>query len=93
METTVTHDKEYQQFTVALGEDDAELAYSTPAENTLDFTHTYVPVAARGKGLANKLIEAGMQYAKSNNLKVIATCPVVAKYVEQHDEYKSLLKI
>ena len=90
METT--HDKEYQQFTIALGEEEAELAYATPSEGTIDFTHTFVPESARGKGIANKLVEAGLQYAKANNLKVIATCTVVAAYIQRHEEYQSLLK-
>ena len=92
MEVKIIHDEEYQQFTVEMGEEDAELAYARPAPDTLDFTHTYVPESARGKGIANKLIEAGLCYAEENGLLVIATCPVVEKFISKNPDYQKLLK-
>lgn len=93
MDPKIKHEKKYQQFTMALeGGEDAELAYATPTADILDFTHTYVPKLARGEGIANKLIEEGLKYAFENNLKVIATCPAVATYIERHEEYQKLLK-
>ncbi|WP_242927396.1 GNAT family N-acetyltransferase [Pontibacter vulgaris] len=92
MDLEVTHDKEYQQFTIEMGGDDAELAYATPEQNVLDFQHTYVPESARGKGVANKLIAEGLRYAEENGHCVIASCPAVAKYIERHPEHQKLLK-
>lgn len=92
MEVNITHDKEYQQFTAKLGEEEAELAYATPSDEVLDFTHTYVPESARGKGVANKLIEEGLCYAEENGKKVIATCPVVKKFIRRNPDYHKLLK-
>lgn len=88
----VEHDKKYQQFTIVLGEEDAELAYATPADKVLDFTHTYVPESARGKGIANKLIVAGFKYADEHGYKVVATCPAVRSFMERHPEYNHLLQ-
>jgi len=88
----IEHDKQYQQFSIMLGEDDAELAYATPADKIIDFTHTYVPESARGKGIANKLITEGLKYAEENNLQVIATCQAVRSYMERHPEYNHLLQ-
>ncbi|WP_187263858.1 GNAT family N-acetyltransferase [Pontibacter beigongshangensis] len=93
MEITVTHEEQYQQFTVVLpDEEEAELAYSTPAPKVLDFTHTFVPETARGKGIADKLIEAGLQFAANNNYQIRASCPVVARFIERHPAYKELLQ-
>jgi uncharacterized protein len=92
MEVNITHDKKYQQFTAKLGEEEAELAYATPSPEVLDFTHTYVPKSARGKGVANKLIEQGLCYAEENGKKVIATCPVVKKFIHRNPDYQKLLK-
>lgn len=91
MSKKVIHEEKYQQFTVELGGDDAELAYARPTDNIIDFTHTYVPKSERGNGMAQDLIEEGLNYARQNNLKVKATCPAVAKYVKQHPEHKELL--
>jgi uncharacterized protein len=93
MDIDIKHDKKYQQFTANLGEEEeAELAYATPSEEVMDFTHTFVPETARGKGVANKLIEEGLCYAEENGKKVIATCPVVKKYIHKNPDYHKLLK-
>lgn len=84
MEINIIHEKKYQQFTVVLGEEEAELAYALPAADVLDFTHTYVPESARGKGIAHKLIEEGLRYARQNRYKVKASCPAVQKYLQAH---------
>lgn len=92
MDISIKHDIKYQQFTANLGEEEAELAYATPSEEVMDFTHTYVPESARGKGVANKLIEEGLCFAEENGKKVIASCPVVKKYIHKNPDYHKLLK-
>ena len=92
MEINIVHEEKYQQFTVALGEDEAELAYALPAAGEINFTHTYVPENARGRGIANKLIKEGLRYAQKNDFKVTASCPIVAAFLEQHTDYRTLLK-
>ena len=93
MEIIVKHEQKYQQFTIELpDEEEAELAYATPAPQVLDFTHTYVPETARGKGLADKLITEALRFAAENEYRVIASCPVVSRFVERHPDYKKLLK-
>ena len=92
MQLNIKHDKEYQQFTASIGDEDAELAYATPSEEVIDFTHTFVPESARGKGVANKLIEEGLCYAEENGKKVIATCPVVKKFIDKNANYQKLLQ-
>lgn len=92
MDLNIKHDKKYQQFTASLGEEEAELAYATPSEEVMDFTHTFVPESARGKGVANKLIKEGLCYAEENGKKVVATCPVVKKYIHKNPDYQRLLK-
>ncbi|KAA9340151.1 GNAT family N-acetyltransferase [Adhaeribacter soli] len=92
MKTKIEHDKKYQQFTLNLGDDEAELAYSKPDEKTIAFTHTYVPEAARGNGMADRLIEAGLRYAEAHNLRVVPGCEVVEVFFQRHPEFGRLLK-
>lgn len=91
MDYTVEHDKKYQQFSIALGDEEAELAYATPSDNVLDFTHTFVPEPERGKGVADKLIATGLHYADENGFQVIATCAAVKAYIRRHPEWERLL--
>ncbi|PSR56856.1 N-acetyltransferase [Adhaeribacter arboris] len=88
---SVKHNTEDQEFTVDINGQGGELAYSTPRENVIDFAHTYVDEELRNQGIANELIQAGLQYAQDNNFKVIASCPAVAAYVRRHAEWQKLL--
>ncbi len=47
----------------------------------VDFVHTGVPLALRGRGLAAQLVEAGLQWARSEGLQVRASCSYVAHYL------------
>jgi len=92
MDININHDKEAQEFTAQLEDDQAELAYSLPGDDVIDFQHTFVPEEFRNEGVANQLIQTGLDYAKEQNFKVIASCPAVSAYVRRHQEYQSLLK-
>lgn len=92
MEIKINHDIEGQEFTVELGQDQAELTYAKPEEKVIDFQHTFVPEQYRNNGVADQLIQTGLQYAQQQQFRVIATCPFVASYIRRHPEYQSLLK-
>ena len=92
MDIQIKHDKEAQEFTADLEGDQAELAYAMPEEDVIDFQHTFVPEKFRNAGVANQLIESGLQYAQAEKFKVIASCPAVSAYVRRHKEYQPLLK-
>lgn len=59
--------------------------------NVVDIQHTLVPEAARGKGMASKLIQGSLDILRSRGEKLIPTCPFVAAYLRKHPEYQSLL--
>jgi len=55
--------------------------------------HTEVLPVAEGKGLAKKLLASMVDYARKNNLKVIALCPYVhAQFLRHPDEYNDIWK-
>ena len=60
--------------------------------DTIYFIHTEVPPALEGKGVGGELAKAGLDYARANNLKVVARCPFVASYVKRHPEYGDLVQ-
>lgn len=91
METTVIHDEDDLRFYADLGEDQAELTYTYPEDDVMDFDYTYVPEENRGKGLADKLVKAGLEYVREKNYKFIPSCPVVEAYVKRHPEYNDLV--
>ena len=61
--------------------------------NDLTVYHTEVLPKAEGKGLAKKLLTTMVDYARKNNLKVIALCPYVhAQFLRHPDEYNDIWK-
>ena len=91
MDIEIKHDQKGQEFVVTLQNDTAELSYSRPREDVIDFQHTFVPESFQGKGIGSKLIKHGLGYARSNNLKVVATCDAVQSYLDKNPSEKDLL--
>lgn len=85
----VVNNEEEKRFEVVLGESLAMIEYQRAGKNII-YTHTEVPEAFEGKGIAKKMAFAAMEFAKDNGLKVQALCPFVAKYVREHPEYHSI---
>lgn len=48
---------------------------------TIDFNSTYVPPEYRGKGLAEKLVRAGIAWAKAQGYELHASCWYAAKFI------------
>ena len=90
MDWEVKHVPERQCFEVDLGDDVAVLEY-IPRGERLVFTHTGVPPAYEGRGIASALVKAGLNYAREQGYKVIPLCSFVAAYCKRHPEYMDLL--
>lgn len=67
---------------------ESHLQYMKESNNVIIFYHTFVPPELRGKGIAQKIIKAGMDYAVDNKLKVIPTCSAVVSFINRYPEYK-----
>jgi predicted GNAT family acetyltransferase len=59
---------------------------------TIIFTHTKVPPQLSGRGIANRLAETGLAFARQEKLRVVPRCPFIASYIERHPEYAELTK-
>jgi|SRR6185312_16342757 len=61
--------------------------------NDLTVYHTEVSPDHEGRGLAKKLLMAMVDYARKNQLKVIALCPYVFAQFKRHpQEYDDIWK-
>ena len=87
---TIRHDLGRSRFTAYVDGGLAVLDY-TLGNGTIDLHHTEVPPPARGRGVAGRLAEAGLEYARERRLRVIATCPFVRGYIEKHPEHQDLV--
>ena len=55
-------------------------------------THTGVPFALEGRGIASRLARAALEYARAHELKVVPLCSFMAGYIQKHPEYQDLLE-
>lgn len=55
------------------------------------FTHTVVPEAIGGRGVATELVKAGLASARERGLQVTPRCPVFRAFMKRHAETRDLL--
>ncbi len=58
--------------------------------DTIWFTHTEVPHSLEGRGIGSALAKYVLDYALTNSLKVVPSCPFIAEYMRSHPEYAGL---
>lgn len=87
---TVRDNRAEQEFELDVNGHRAIAAYQREG-GTITFTHTLVPPAIEGRGVASKLIRAALDAARDAGLKVVPQCPFVATFIERHPEYRDLL--
>jgi len=85
----VVNNEAASRFEAHIAELTATLTYRR-VEDTIILEHTEVPPALQGQGLAGKLAQTALEYARSAHLQVVPRCPAVAAYMNRHPEYKSL---
>ncbi|MBS0285832.1 MAG: N-acetyltransferase [Proteobacteria bacterium] len=91
MELTIHHDSAAKEFVTIIDGQKATLKYSVINATTWDYYSTFVPNALRGRQIGQTLIKYALNYAKSNQLKIIPSCSFVKKWIQAHPDYQSLI--
>jgi uncharacterized protein len=79
-----------KRFELKIGENVAGLYYSV-FEGKLYLNHTEVPEALKGQGIAGKLVEGALEYARTHNLPIVPMCPYASKFIQRNPQYQDLL--
>jgi predicted GNAT family acetyltransferase len=87
----VTNNTAAGQFEIRTDAGVALLKY-VPSGSSLDLVHTEVPAALEGQGYGAALAAAALDYARSQHLTVVPTCPFVQTYLRRHKEYADLVQ-
>lgn len=59
--------------------------------DSIIFTHTEVPPALRGRGIASRLVRAALDDARARQLAVIPACSFVAGFIRRNPAYQDLV--
>ncbi len=74
-----------------IGEDEnkpiAEITFKPADDHTIIADHTYVSDELRGQGVAGKLFDKLIGYARENNLKIVPECSYVQSKMEKTSDY------
>ncbi|MDB6128367.1 MAG: hypothetical protein JWM35_2263 [Verrucomicrobia bacterium] len=87
----VRHNAPFSRFEAEIGGKLAVADYRLEGKDML-FTHTFVPPEMRGRGAAEKLVRAALEWARAQGRRVVPQCSYVAVFIERHAEYQDLVK-
>ena len=74
------------------GERQAEMTFTMAGQETLIIDHTEVGDALRGKGAGLQLVNAAVEYARANNIKIIPLCPFAKSVFDKKEEIRDVLR-
>ena len=85
----VTHNEADRTFEVWVEGLRSKLDYIQDGKNFV-ITHVGVHPELRNQGLAAKIVEAGLAYAKQNALRVVPMCSYAAAFIRRNPQYLEL---
>ncbi|MDH9161937.1 N-acetyltransferase [Staphylococcus succinus] len=68
----------------------AEITFQSQDDNQIDINHTGVPDELGGQGIGSSLVKSVVDYARDNDLKVVASCPFAKSVIEKNPEYQDV---
>lgn len=89
MGVDIRHEPGAQRFETQVDGHLCELDYRL-AGNVMTITHTGVPEAVGGRGLASALTQAAFETARRNGWKVVPACSYAAAWMRRHPEFADL---
>jgi uncharacterized protein len=81
----INHDRSAHRFTTEVDGNRAELDY-TLADGVMTITHTGVPPAIGGRGIAAELMEAALSAARDAGWSVNPACSYAKSYLDKHPQ-------
>ncbi|WP_067725290.1 GNAT family N-acetyltransferase [Oceanobacillus damuensis] len=69
----------------------AEITFVESGEKRIVIDHTYVSNDLRGQGIAGRLVENVVHYAREAGKKILPLCPYAKEKIEKNEEYHDVL--
>lgn len=87
--TDIAHDPASQRFNIEADGHTGYLEYER-AGDAMVITHTIVPPAIGGRGIAGDLVRTAVEFARAEGLKVDPRCSCADAWMRKHREYEAL---
>jgi uncharacterized protein len=69
----------------------AEMVYSMPTPDKMIIEHTEVSDELAGKNVGKQLVHTAVEYARTNNIKIVPLCPFANSVFKRTKEYADVL--
>ena len=89
MDNTIKHDPEAKRFNTVVDDVTGYVEYELSG-NTMTMTHTIVPPAIGGRGIASALVKAALDHARAEGWKVVPQCSYADAWMRKHSGYEDL---
>jgi predicted GNAT family acetyltransferase len=70
----------------------AELVYNHKEEETMVIEHTGVDEKLRGQNIGCQLVQAAVEHARTNNMKIVPLCTFAKAIIDKKAEFGDVLK-
>jgi len=87
--TAIAHDPASQRFNIEVDGQTGYLEYERTGD-VMVITHTIVPPAIGGRGIAGDLVRTALELARTEGLKVDPRCSYADGWMRKHPEYDAL---
>lgn len=87
----VQHNSAGQRFELRVGGHLAVAEYRIDGAD-LVLTHTFVPPELRGRGLAEQVVRAALEFAREKKYRVVPQCSYVGVFLRRHPEFADLAR-
>jgi len=92
MEIKQTNDTRRGYFeAIEEGNEAGKMTYTWAGDSKFIIDHTEVSPDFNGKGVGKKLVMAAVEYARTNNLKIIPLCPFAKSVFDKVEEINDVL--
>jgi len=81
----IEHQPARQRFVCEVDGHESVLEYLMLADRRVDFRYTFVPEALRGRGIAERLVRAGLAWARGQGYLIEASCWYVRRFLRGSD--------
>lgn len=88
MNLNVEHNEAAHKYSAQIDGHEAVATYVEDGDS-INFTHTVVDPALRGKGVGEELVRQALADARKRGRRIEATCPFVVHYLEKHPEERA----
>ncbi len=88
---SIRHDASVGRFEIEAAGHTGFLDYERAGE-LLTITHTVVPAAIGGRGIAGRLVEAAALYARERGLRVRPACSYAATWFDRNPAFADVLE-